>query len=101
MKGAIWWFLSIIYVVDIMDQQVKGREGLSHLSFIMNEGREIETKRKKKDSSVLLSYFGIKFQPKETEHVLKTRASPQNTDKEPPSVGLNSASRGGTPTRGL
>lgn len=93
MKGDIWWFLYIIDIIDIMDQKVKGREGLSHLPCITNEGREIETKRKKKNSSV----FGIKFQPKETENVLENSASSQNTDQEPPSVGLNSASRGGAP----
>lgn len=39
MEGAIWRFLSIIYVADITDQQVKWREALSHLTFIKNEGR--------------------------------------------------------------
>ena len=47
LKGAIWPFLYITYVTDIMDQQVKWREGLSHLTSIMNEGRERQRERRK------------------------------------------------------
>lgn len=74
-----------------MDPQVKRGEGLSQLTFMMNEGREKQRERKK-NSLVSLSYFGIKFQPKETASVPKHRASSHNTDKEPPS-----ASRGDIP----
>lgn len=37
---TIWWFLDMIYVIDIMDRQAEWREGLSYFPFIMNEGRE-------------------------------------------------------------
>lgn len=77
-----------MYVIGIMDQQVKWREGLSHLTFIMNEGREKEERERerqgKKNSSVLLSYFGIKFQPKGTENDLrKTELHPKTEIRSP------------------
>ena len=57
----------LIYVTDIMQQQGKWREGLS----LHYKQREREKEKRK----IVLSYLGIKFQPKETESLLKNRAS--------------------------
>lgn len=97
LKGAIWWFLYLhMLIIDITEQQGKWREGLSHLTFLTNKGRERDRERKKKNSAVSLSYFGIKFQPKETQCPEK-QLVPQHRQGAPTSVWLDSASRGDTP----
>ena len=85
----------LLYIVDIREQQGKWREGLSHLTFITNKGRQAETEREERQNSLELRWDKISAQGNGKSPEKQSFLAKQ--DKVPPSVWPDSACRGDIP----
>lgn len=69
-----------------MNQEVEQSKGLTHLTLVLNTGKETakEKEGKKKTSFVIFGYSGIRFQPREPESVANNRVLSQTRTRSPP-----------------
>ena len=85
----------LLYVIDIREQWGKRKEGLSHLTFTTNKGRQAETEREKRKNSPELLWYKISAQGNGKSPEKRSFLTKQ--DKVPPSLWPDSACRGDIP----